>query len=995
MASTLSIEYLYFRLNSSVQYDRDEKIRLDTSLSIWIFEAKGVPVRKKYFCEILLDKILFSRTTAKCKHDMLFWGEQFSFEDLPPTESATISLFRESDTKKKKKPDKNVFVGSSVLDLVNLETNTEIEKWVSIHIPGISPKLQQKTTVSGKTELPSIRTKLKYETSVVLPLSNYDKLLTYINEKYLVLTSTLEMSISLKTKDILAQTLLKILLSTKKAEAFLVDVIMNEVKNTTDENLTFRGNSLATKSIDTYMKMIGKNYIQETLVSFINSVYELEGDTEVDPQKLTTHNGCLSDNQKCLIKLVEEAWRNIFLSIQIFPKNLQLVFSMVRKQCELLERDIIAKKIVSASLFLRLLCPAILSPSLFSLSPEYPCEKVSRTLTLVAKTIQNLANFTRFGSKEGYMEILNDFVEREIGNMDNFLQRITYEPDGIEDLETSCPSSLNIDLARELAVIYHLLSSEINKLQTDSAMKLSELKIILDDIQRVYESSPKAEELRLCRPFASVALVCSKPLTTPTSGQRDDTPVSTCGEMTPSSTVDESEFDAETPTCYLDTSHTLLEDSLPACLSTPREKSELTENTSILIHSNQTDILTKNTFVNTYEVSPSYTSECKCVSPYDDTEDSPERKKVQPKSPIRTPELKLLKNEKHLGNRNSHSFDANRKNIRESGTVKDRINMFSKRSESLPAKGNDASSSKPSGHTKSNLLTHSNNLKQLEQACNSRTNKITTPKKPAVTYTRQLPKRTGASDLSKASTQQKANHTEKVLPRQSSIDDDLPYDEQNTDHDYYHHQSTSKEKGYPDRAKLKLHTLQKEHYFDDVASGHDSMHFDDSSDHKQLQSCCDKVKPRLKTKSAAVVSRHHGGKRQASSCEPRQTSSNLLLTEKDIAAQRRYSEMTSRESEKKNFNRDTMVVAQSTEIKQIHSNGYCEILHEGLVERASSTMSSCSSNCSYSSESYFSDEEYGTYITGDSLAEALRQSGHGLVLLVYLSLFVHINSLFC
>ena len=45
---------------------------------------------------------------------------------------------------------------------------------------------------------------------------------------------------------------------TGEAKDFLVDVVMSEVSRMDNENLVFRGNTFATKAVDTYMKMVGE-----------------------------------------------------------------------------------------------------------------------------------------------------------------------------------------------------------------------------------------------------------------------------------------------------------------------------------------------------------------------------------------------------------------------------------------------------------------------------------------------------------------------------------------------------------------------------------------------------------------------------------------------------------------------------------------------------------------------------------------------------------------
>lgn len=66
---------------------------------------------------------------------------------------------------------------------------------------------------------------------------------------------------------------------------------------------------------------------------------------------------------------------------------------------------------VSAFIFLRFFVPALLNPRLFGLVQAQIRPAVQRTLTLIAKTLQGLANMTNFGAKEPYMSVMNEFVD--------------------------------------------------------------------------------------------------------------------------------------------------------------------------------------------------------------------------------------------------------------------------------------------------------------------------------------------------------------------------------------------------------------------------------------------------------------------------------------------------------------------------------------------------------------------------------------------------------
>ena len=59
----------------------EDRRRTDNSLRLDVLEVKGLPEKKKYYAEILVDDKLYARTSAKkLTSQCCFWGEQFEFK---------------------------------------------------------------------------------------------------------------------------------------------------------------------------------------------------------------------------------------------------------------------------------------------------------------------------------------------------------------------------------------------------------------------------------------------------------------------------------------------------------------------------------------------------------------------------------------------------------------------------------------------------------------------------------------------------------------------------------------------------------------------------------------------------------------------------------------------------------------------------------------------------------------------------------------------------
>ncbi|KAI4832441.1 hypothetical protein KUCAC02_015410, partial [Chaenocephalus aceratus] len=462
-------------LRRVAQPNKDNIERTENSLSLWINEAKDLPPKRSYYCELHLDGTLFARTSSRI------------VETVSPLQRGRGQLFwvfrrhrgkwREEDPKKKRhsRDESSLHpLGSVAIPLPEIRGRTYQEKWYPI-----APYKSSGTTGTKEQLGPqaSLRIKARFQNLQVQPMEKYKEFAEYVTVDYVEMCRNLEPLLNVKEKEELAGALVHVLQSIGKAKEFLLDLGSAEVERLGErEALIFRENTLATKAIDEYMKLVGQKYLIVTLGDFINRLHASVENCEVDPRKCSASE--LPNNQKHLMEACEEVVQKIVETHGPFPEELNKIFSSWVELCEDQGRPEIGQRLISASLFLRFLCPAILSPSLFGLTQAFPEPNILRTLTLTAKVIQNLANFTLFGEKEEYMLFMNEFLQQHWDGMRGFLQTVS-------NIETEIPMSSfdgYVDLPLRLAVLHGLLVDIIYKRNQDKVEELHPLPSILNQI---------------------------------------------------------------------------------------------------------------------------------------------------------------------------------------------------------------------------------------------------------------------------------------------------------------------------------------------------------------------------------------------------------------------------------------------------------------------------------------------------------------------------------
>jgi len=230
-----------------------------------------------------------------------------------------------------------------------------------------------------------------------------------------------------KEKGCFATILVKIFDSQGQLIRFIKALTDHEIENTPNPDIIFRGNSMVTKSLDSLMKFVGSSYLNDVLAPFLSELCSKKTKSyEVDPAKADKKQN-ISKNASTLISICGNMLSTIYASVGECPPVMAIVFSNIRAKVQETYHEeqigIVKYTSVSAFIFLRFFCPAILNPKLFGFVAKL-APSPARTCTLLTKLAQNLANLVTFADKEPYMNCFNKFITDNIPRMKEFIDKL-------------------------------------------------------------------------------------------------------------------------------------------------------------------------------------------------------------------------------------------------------------------------------------------------------------------------------------------------------------------------------------------------------------------------------------------------------------------------------------------------------------------------------------------------------------------------------------------
>jgi hypothetical protein len=270
-------------------------------------------------------------------------------------------------------------------------------------------------------------------------------------------------------------------------------ITKDEIQSTVNPAIIFRANSVATKSVDMYMRLMGMAYMHKILKPIICLICEETKDKkksicELDPTRIPEEkeekkSKIIAKNTQNLIRYTNMIFKAVVTNVASCPTNFRDVFENISENTSTKFQDSPTARFVAIAgfIFLRFFCPSLIAPKSFGLLNQYPSPTLARDLTLIAKCLQSLASLVTFGKKESFMINCNKYISENFEEMKKLLDHFCKPPDGVVD---ELPVAIHINWGREMARVHFHLSDNLEAMQAkfSKTSDLEELQSCLEKL---------------------------------------------------------------------------------------------------------------------------------------------------------------------------------------------------------------------------------------------------------------------------------------------------------------------------------------------------------------------------------------------------------------------------------------------------------------------------------------------------------------------------------
>ncbi|KAJ3436362.1 neurofibromin [Anaeramoeba flamelloides] len=248
----------------------------------------------------------------------------------------------------------------------------------------------------------------------ILNKQRQEEFMNLLFVKKLLITRIWLKLVNVADSELFSRSFVKVFESKNKTMLLIDQAIDLEVSITKSPSQLFRGNSISPRIISAYAKIIGRQYIIQTIKPIVQAMIQENNDEdendnfEIVPFKIQNNEDKLLRNQQRLIKYIKIFLNTIIENIYHCPIQLRVI---AWKLCKATEGKFENSKqvVLSGFFFLRLFCPAIVVPFKYGILDKPVDKEIRRGLVLISKVLQNVAN--KSGFKDSSMLFMNDLFE--------------------------------------------------------------------------------------------------------------------------------------------------------------------------------------------------------------------------------------------------------------------------------------------------------------------------------------------------------------------------------------------------------------------------------------------------------------------------------------------------------------------------------------------------------------------------------------------------------